>query len=154
MASDKLNEKEYRSSGWALVLVGGVGFVLVALGAAGIIPFHFEYPYIFYGVMFAFFALLFVMGIVSFKSAKLFEAKTKADNSVMEAVDAWCRENLTKELVDGVVANLSEGEDDIYFERVAYIRGRVNCQFINLDPELLDRYIDEQLYAELFEEEI
>lgn len=154
MVVNKLDEKEYRSSGWALVLVGGIGFVIVLLGATGVIPFQFEYPYIFYGVMFSFFALLFVMGLLSFKNARIFEAKTKAENSLMDTVAKWCEENLTKEQVDAVVAKLSEGEDDLYFERVAYIRGRINCQFINLDQELLDQFIDEELYAKLFEEDV
>ncbi|MBR1852359.1 MAG: hypothetical protein IJ794_04150 [Lachnospiraceae bacterium] len=158
MFSDPMNEKEYRSSGWALLLVGGVGMILAVLGAVGVIPATVANPYMFYGVMMAVFVLFLVMGALSFKSAKGAAEKTKADNTLMEAVEAWCMENLTAEEIDAKAAEqtnavIDSDEDDeqvLYFIRSEYIKRRINTQFINLNQIQLDRFLDEKLYDQFF----
>lgn len=150
MSSDPMNEKEYRSSAWALLIVGGVGFILVVLGATGVIPLHVSNPYMFYGVMMAVFVLFLVMGALSFKSARIFAEKTRAEDTLMETVEAWCLEQLKAEEID---ASMEECQEEaVYFGRTAYIKERINSQFINLDQNLLDRFIDERLYDMIFED--
>ncbi|MBR1703321.1 MAG: hypothetical protein IJ716_15455 [Lachnospiraceae bacterium] len=156
-----INENDYRSSGWALLLVGGVGLILAILGAMGVFPATVANPYMFYGVMMAVFVLFLVMGALSFKSAKGAAEKTKADNTLMEAVEAWCMDNLTAEEIDTNAAKLtnavidSDGEDEqvLYFIRSAYIKQRINDQFINLNQTQLERFLDEKLYDRIFGEQ-
>ena len=157
-SSDPINEKDYRSSGWALLLVGGIGLILAVLGAMGVFPATVANPYMFYGVMMSVFVLFLVMGALSFRSAKGAAEKTKADNTLMDAVEAWCMENLTAEEIDANAARLTNAvidsdEDDeqvLYFIRSAYIRKRINDQFINLNQTQLERFLDEKLYDRLF----
>lgn len=155
MSSNPMNEKEYRSSAWALLLVGGVGLIIVLLGAFGVIPFYPGNPYMFYGVMMAVFVLFLVMGALSFKSANIFAEKEKKDNTLMEAVEAWCLENLKSEEIDEAIATQVESEDSevLYFARYEYIKKRINNQFMNLDQGLLDRFMDEKLYDLIFGEQ-
>ena len=163
MSSEPMNEKEYRSSAWALILVGGAGLILVLLGAFGVIPLRPANPYLFYGVMMAVFVLFLVMGTLSFKSARIFAEKAKKDNTLMEAVEAWCKGNLRAEEIDEAAVRYAQetegidtaelGSEDgqtLYFIRCEYIKNRINSQFMNLDQMLLDRFVDESLYDLIF----
>lgn len=151
MSSNPMNEKEYRSSAWALLIVGGGGCILVALGTSGIIPLQLGNPYLFYGVMSAIFVLFLVMGLLSFKSARIFAEKAKADNTLMDTVEKWCLSNLKAEDIDDAVNASDEGDEEaLFFGRVEYMKTRINSQFINLDQDLLDRFVDERLYDLIF----
>ncbi|MBR1771673.1 MAG: hypothetical protein IJ747_06555 [Lachnospiraceae bacterium] len=157
MSPEPMNEKEYRSSGWALLLVGGVGLLGVALGISGVLPVHLGNPYLFYGVMMSVFVLFIVMGALSFKSARIFAQKEQADHTLMETVETWCVEHLTAEEIDRAVdADLpDETASDpqlLFFPRAEYIKEKINNQFMNLDQKLLDRYVDERLYDLIFGE--
>ena len=155
---DPINEKDYRNSGWALLLVGGIGLILAILGTLGLIPATVANPYMFYGVMMAVFVLFLVMGALSFRSAKGAAEKTKADNTLLDAVEAWCMENLTAEEIDAKSAELTnaviDSEEDkeqvLYFIRCDYIKRRINSQFIHLNQIQLDHFVDEKLYDRIF----
>lgn len=175
MSSGSMNEKEYRSSAWALLIVGGIGLLLVVLGMTGVLPLQLDNPYLFYGVMMSVFILFIVMGAVSFRSARFFAEKTKADKTLMETVEGWCLENLKAEDIDigqdlamteevedlesdGTTEILDDPEKTIsqekYFVRVEYMKQRINSQFMNLDQDLLDRYVDERLYDLIFGDKV
>lgn len=154
MARNSANEKEYRSSAWALLIVGGVGLIIVVLGITGVLPLHLGNPYLFYGVTMAVFILFLVMGVLSMKSAVVFAKKAQAENTLLETVETWCRDNLKAAEVDAAVSEASEDEPEIqYYRRVEYLRERINSQFLNLDQGLVDQFIDEKLYDMIFGEQ-
>lgn len=154
MARNSANEKEYRSSAWALLIVGGVGLIIVVLGITGVLPLQLGNPYLFYGVTMSIFILFLVMGVLSMKSAVVFAKKAQAENTLLETVETWCRDNLKAAEVDAALPESSEDEPEIqYYRRVEYLRERINSQFLNLDQGLVDQFIDDKLYDMIFGEQ-
>ncbi|MGN0166467.1 MAG: hypothetical protein ACI4AB_00365 [Acetatifactor sp.] len=149
-SSERANEN--RSSGWILLVIGTIGIVLVILGIAEILPIRMGNPYLFYGVMGAIFILFLVSGVMSFKNAKIFDKKAESENSLRSTLMDWCRENLSAESVDGAVKAEGDTEEILYFKRFSYIRERLNRQFVNLDQGFLEKFIDDFVYEEIFEE--
>lgn len=153
MARNSANEKEYRSSAWALLLVGGVGLIFVILGITGVLPLQLGNPYLFYGVTMAIFILFLVMGVLSMKNALVFAEKAQAENTLLEAVETWCRDNLKAEEADDALEGISEDTEELrYFRRAEYLKERINHQFLNLDQGLVEQFIDEKLYEIIFGE--
>ena len=150
---------ENRSSAWMLLGVGTVGLVAMILGIIGVLPLKLGNPYMFYGVMSAFFLLFIVMGIVSMKNAKIFAKKAESENTLRDTMTQWYQENLTAEAIDGEIV-AEEGMDAeevpveiLYFKRVQNIKDKLNHQFMNLDQMFLEHYIDEEVYDYIYAEE-
>lgn len=141
-----------RSAGWMLLIVGILGLGLVALGIAEVLPLHLSNPYLFYGVMGAIFLLFLVAGAVSIKNARFFAQKAESEHSLRSTMLDWCRETLHAEEIDGLVGAEGVPEEVLYFSRTAYIRERLNHQFMNLDQDFLDQFVDDHVYGMIFEE--
>ena len=118
----------------------------------GVLPLHFGNSYLFYGVMGAIFILFVVSGGISMKNAKLLEKKAASENTLRESLHEWCRENLNAQLIDDAVGAQESEEEVLYFWRLAYIKERLNHQFVNLDQGFLDKFIDDYVYDEIFGE--
>ncbi len=144
---------ENRSSGWVLLIIGGIGIVAVILGIAGVLPITLGNAYLFYGVMGAIFILFFISGLMSFQNAKLFEKKAESENSLRSTLTEWCMGNLQPEAIDSEVRTEADSEETLYFKRVHYIKDRLNHQFVNLDQSFLDSFIDDFIYDRIFKEE-
>lgn len=143
---------ENRSSGWILLIVGFLGLVLTVLGFLGIIPLHPSNPYLFYGVLGAVFALFLVAGAMSIKDASHFAKKAESENSLRNTMLEWCRENLCAEEIDRYASGEDIPDEVLFLNRTAYIRERLNHQFVNLDQDFLDRFVDDHVYGMIFEE--
>ena len=141
-----------RSSGWILLILGILGLIVLVLGMLGVLPLHFGNSYLFYGVMGAIFILFVVSGGISMKNAKLLEKKAASENTLRESLHEWCRENLNAQLIDDAVGAQESEEEVLYFRRLAYIKERLNHQFVNLDQGFLDKFIDDYVYDEIFGE--
>ncbi len=141
-----------RSSGWILLILGILGLIVLVLGMLGVLPLHFGNSYLFYGVMGAIFILFVVSGGISMKNAKLLEKKAASENTLRESLHEWCRENLNAQLIDDAVGAQESEEEVLYFRRLAYIKERLNHQFVNLDQGFLDKFIDDCVYDEIFGE--
>ncbi|MCM1187785.1 MAG: hypothetical protein NC541_00630 [bacterium] len=142
---------ENRSSAWMLLILGIVGLAAVGLCATGVIPLQLGNPYLFYGVMGAIFILFMVAGVVSMKNAKFFEKKAESENSLRNTLLDWCRENLDAAEIDGRIGAQGVPEEVLYFRRSAYIREKMNHQFVNLDQAFLNQFIDDYVYEQIFE---
>ena len=143
--------EDNRSSAWTLLVVGGAGMFIMILGIMGILPLSIGNPYMFYGVMSAVFLLFMVMGVVSMKNAKIFEKKAESENTLREALEKWCRDNLRAEEIDRELGNISaEKEEVLYFKRYEKLKEKLNHQFMNLDQAFLDNFIDETVYDMVF----
>lgn len=141
--------QEFKSGGVSLLFVGGIGFIFIILVLLGIIPLHMNIfsKYLVIGVMGALFILFIVMGLLSVKSYKKFELKASEEDNLTKNLTTWCKENLTKELID---ADLEETEEELlYFVRTEKMKEIVAEKFMNLDAAFLDSFIDD-IYPEIF----
>ena len=87
------------------------------------------------------------MGFLSIKSYKKFEIKATEEDNLTKNLDAWCKDNLTKELID---ADLEETEEELlYFVRTEKMKELICNKFMNLDAAFLDSFIDD-IYPEIF----
>lgn len=148
--SNSQRADENRSSAWVLLIVGLLGIIAVVLGIMGVLPLKMANPYLFYGVMGAIFILFLVAGIVSMKNAKIFSQKAESENSLRNTMLDWCRQNLNGQEIDKKIGSDNESEEVRYFKRMAYLREKLNHQFINLDQDFLEQFIDDQVYDMIF----
>ena len=141
-----------RSAGWMLLIVGILGLLLVVLGIAKVLPLQLSNPYLFYGVMGAVFLLFLVAGAVSIKNAGIFAKKAESEHSLRSTMLDWCKETLHAKEIDELVGAEGVPEEVLYFSRTAYIRERLNHQFMNLDQDFLDKFVDDYVYGMIFED--
>lgn len=142
---------ENRSSAWVLLILGSLGILGIALGITGVIPLKFGNSYLLYGVMSAIFILFLVSGIVSMKNARIFEKKAESENSIRDIMLEWCKGNLGgKELDEQIGVEAGDSEEILYFKRFEYIKEKLNYQFVNLDQNFLERFIDDCVYDMVF----
>lgn len=144
---------ENRSSAWVLLIVGALGLTAVVLGAAGVLPIRFGNSYLFYGGMGAVFILFLVSGAMSMKSARIFAKKAESENSLKSTLQEWCAENLRGDQIDLEIGAGEDSAEILYFRRVTYIKERLNHQFVNLDQDFLDKFIDDCVYETVFKQE-
>ena len=144
---------ENRSSAWILLIVGSLGLAMAVLGVTEVLPFNLANPYLFYGVMSSVFVLFIVAGAVSMKNSKIFARKAESENSLRSTLLNWCRENLHAEEIDSEVDAEGTDEEVLYFSRTDYIRERLNRQFVNLDQNFLERFVDDYVYEKIFSED-
>lgn len=140
-----------RSSAWILLILGVLGLIVVVLGVTGVLPIRMGNSYLFYGVMGAVFILFVVSGVVSMKNARFFEKKAESENSLRGTLLDWCKENLDAAEIDSRVGAEDVSEEILYFRRFSYIKEKMNHQFVNLDQEFLERFIDDYIYDSVFE---
>lgn len=144
--------EDNRSSAVIFLGLGTAGIIFVILGASGVLPLKLGNPYMFYSVMSALFILFIVMGAVSIKNAKIFAKKAVSENTLQEALSKWCSENLSADEIDSEInADAVIWDEELYFKRYEYIKMRLNAQFMNLDQALLDNFIDDKVYSDIFD---
>lgn len=145
--------EENKSSGWTLLVVGFAGMIFLALSFFDVIPLGLSGTtgYMTYGVVCALFVLFIVMGFVSMRSSKVFAKEAETENTLKDAIEIWCLDNFNSYEID---VELFGGEDiteeEKYFRRTSYMKKRICKQFVNLNEDFLDHYLDE-IYTEIFE---
>lgn len=140
-----------RSSGWVLLIVGFIGIVAVILGITGVIPVKFGNPYLFYGVLCAIFILFLVMGGVSFANAKKYESRAKGEKTLKDSICKWAKANLKADEIDKEIYNIElESNEILYFKRSKIILDKLNEQFVNLDPQFIEKFVDDYIYDMIF----
>ena len=144
---------DYRSTGLLLTVFGGAGIIFVILTFLGVIPGFFGNPYLTYGVLFAIFVLFFVMGVISVRSAGIFEKRSKSDNSLELRILDYVSSELTPEGLDRE-SDVREGDgpEVMFFKRTECLKTLIVNKFININPEFLDNLIDEKLYDLIYGE--
>lgn len=144
---------ENKSSAWTLLIVGGVGLIFLILILAGVLPLQLRGTnrYLIGGIMGAMFVLFIVMGFVSLKNSKQYAKEADSENSLKGTMEKWCRENLQGDRIDASLQLSSVSEEEWYFRRVAMVKALLNRQFVNLDQEFLDHFVDD-MYDEIFPE--
>lgn len=143
---------EFKDSGYTLLGVGTVGFVLIVLMALGVLPFHFAgMTFITYGVLGAMFLIFIIVGFHSMKSAKAYKKEALSESNLKEEIMNWCRSNLNAEVIDAELSEEDGTEEEKYFKRTEYIRNEIGQKFINIEDGFLEQLIDE-FYPEIFGE--
>lgn len=141
--------QDFKSGALSLLFVGGIGLIFIVLILIGVIPLHMNLfsKYLIIGVMGTLFILFIVMGFLSIKSYKMFEIKATEEDNLTKNLQAWCKDNLTKDLID---ADLEETEEELlYFGRTEKMKVLISNKFMNLDAAFLDSFIDD-IYPEIF----
>lgn len=143
-----------KSSAYMLLIVGGIGLLVVALGIMGVLPFRLTgtMKYMTYGIMSALFILFIIMGIVSMKSYQFFAKKAESENSLRSTIEKWCLENLKSVDFEGESSAVEASEEEKYFKRAFWMKEKISKQFLNLDEAFLENFVDE-IYDKVFEEE-
>lgn len=145
-------KSDLKSSGIMLLCFGVAGLAFMVLIIMGIVPIRFNgfSAVIAYTILGGFFGTLFVSGIVSLKNSKEMDAANDEEKERMNKINAWCAENLTKEIVENRIPGDDTQDEQIYFERFDYMKHALATEFPELKEDFLDYYM-EQLYSKYFE---
>lgn len=147
--------EENRSSGYMLIVVGGIGLAAIGLLLADIIklPAGMVNKYMICSVTGALFLLFLVMGILSVRSSQSLKAKAESESSLTSEIKKWCESSITAEMVDdGLFPEGETGEEIKYFRRTDRMKAMISHQFLNLDEGFLDAFVDDY-YPVVFEQE-
>jgi hypothetical protein len=143
--------KDLKSSGYTLVLVGGIGLIAMILVLTGVISLEVSgaFGIVTKIVMTFLFALFFVLGVRA-----LIKSKTVAQDAIRETgkraeIKKWFTETYDAASVDSELEGEIE-ESDIYFERTDIIRKKISERFMDVEESLMSQLIEE-LYTEYFE---
>ena len=141
--------QDFKSGGFSLLFVGGIGLIFVLLILFNVIPLHMNLfsKYLIIGVMGSMFILFIVMGFLSVKSYKKYEIKASEEDHLTSNLKTWCKENLTKGIIDADVEE--EGEELLYFRRTEKMKDMISNKFMNLDAAFLDSFVDD-IYPDIF----
>ncbi len=145
--------EDNRSSGYMLLFIGTVGFILVLLVFIGVIPLYQSgstTKYLVCGVMGAMFVLFVVFGAVSMRNSKILLVKAKSEDSLLSELTKWCEGNLSAEQLDEGISEDEVGDEQKYFLRTDRMKSIINNKFMNLDEAFLEHFVDEY-YQRLFE---
>ncbi len=142
--------EDLRSSGYTLLVVGAIGALAEILWIAGIIPITMQgiMKYISMGVMGFLFAIFIISGINALKKSKETAQDALRENEKREEIIKWFTGEFDKDRIDSDL-DLSEDENDLYFERSDFIREKITERFLELDDALLSDII-ERLYTEFY----
>ncbi len=149
-----LEEKaaDLKNSGYTLLFVGAAGAVCLILIFAGVIPMLMTgiMKIMSLIVMGTLFAVFIFFGITSLIKAGSVSADAGRENEKREEILEWFIGAYDAESIDSAV-NPDDDDNDLYFDRAAFIRSRIGERYMELDDALLDDLI-EKIYTQLFEE--
>lgn len=139
--------------------------VLISVGSAGLIADIFVLvknplsmpifnKYMTTGIMGSLFVLFIVMGVLALRNYKRFNEEAAKENNLSDKLHEWCLDNLTKDVIDENLDNDSyvdekDNEEVLYYKRTAYMKECIGLKFMNLDEDVLDRFVD-NYYNEIF----
>lgn len=143
-----------RSSGWMLLAIGvlGLGMSVPGIAERGFLPLGSGSYYLFYGVVSAVSLIFLVMGVVSIRNASVFAKAAESENSLRNTMLEWCGKALSAEEIDAQVKTDGIPDEVLYFARTAYIKEKLQYQFVNLDENFLDQFVDDYVYGMIFEQ--
>lgn len=151
-AKDKA--ENYKSSGFALTLVGGIGIVFMILFISGVIDLHMAdnirlistvvFSVLFIGFLF--------MGIKSFSEAKKQVSLSADEEQVDEEIREWFLFNFSKDVIDEAcgIGEDEKKDETSYFARNEYMKQVILEQYPETDKAYLENLV-EDLYTETYE---
>lgn len=105
------------------------------------------------GIMGSLFVLFIVMGALAMRNYKRFTEAAVKESTLSEKIHEWCVDNLTANTIEEAVDNLDDSKSPedavIFYKRTAYMKDCIQQKFMNLDDDMLDRFV-ENYYSEIF----
>lgn len=146
--------ENFRSGAYTLLAVGVIGLIFVFLLVTGILPLSMS---VFSKiatciVMGGLFIVFIIMGISSFRSYEKQAFEAVKESALKEELLRYCSDHLSAEDMDGALG-ISAGEDggEAYFKRSAEIKRRISENFLNLNEDYLDHFVDE-VYGQIYQD--
>ena len=120
--------EENKSSAISFLVIGALGCVVVALSWFGMLPFSIggKGNWFSHGVMFAFFVIFFIIGIVSAKSVGKYKALADKEADTQNELEKYLEEQFALEVLSGIEADT---EEEAYFKRMTFMREKVAEDF-------------------------
>lgn len=151
-ASDRA--ENYRSSAFALLIVGGFGIVFLILAYLGIIKIALaaNINILFYAVMGFMFIVFIVVGIKSLSAAKVIQSTSKDEEDLTNKIYEYMRTEFTKDSIDemAIKDEIVLSEEEKFFPRSIVMRNLINEKFGELDDAFMTELV-ENAYSEMFD---
>lgn len=139
--------EENKSSAFSFLVIGAIGVVVVALSWFGMLPFSIggSGNWFTHGVLFAFFVIFIVVGIVSAKSVGKYKELASKEVDTQNELEKYLAEQFTYEVLSEITA---DSEEEAYFKRMTYMRDKVAADYAeaaqngSFVESLLDEHYD------------
>ncbi|WP_448903005.1 hypothetical protein [Eubacterium sp.] len=150
----KLSDKyeDVKSSAYTLILVGGVGLFVMILQWINVIkfPISSQTKWLFNSVLGGMFIIFLAAGIVSFMHAKKVKIEADIEDELINKINQFAKENITKEIIDKEVPQ-DDSVEILFFNRAEVIKSILMHEFEDADEALIDELI-ENIYQSIYEE--
>lgn len=143
--------QDTKDSAVALTVVGLLGIIALILVFTGVIklPFTVESMIICYIVFILIFGIFLIVGLSSFKRAKILKEEAIEENELTETINTMIMDNFG----NGKLRFEDDmDETELYFARIQALKDAVESEFGELDESYVDLIIDE-IYNEIFPED-
>ncbi|MCR5337047.1 MAG: hypothetical protein K6E75_00680 [Lachnospiraceae bacterium] len=159
--SKRLKAENHKSSAGALLIVGGLGMVAIALLNLDMLPIKLYggSKYLISGVMAVLFVIFIGMGVTGLKNYKRYLAEAEEEEDLISRAKEFLENMLTREAIEAAAGDHIEGGEKaveqsaknelLYFPRMEVIRGRMKEEFPEMETALLEKMADDH-YTELF----
>lgn len=140
--------QDTKDSAVALTVVGLLGIAALILIFTGVIklPFTMESMIICYIVFVIIFGIFLVVGLVSFKRAKVLKKEALEENQLTDSIKNMLIENFGN---GELSLNEELNENELYFARIKELKAAIEKEYGELNERYIDLIIDE-VYYELF----
>lgn len=124
--------EDNKSSAICFLVMGTIGAALVALSWFGMLPFSIggRGNWFTHGVMFAFFIIFIIVGIISAKNVKKYRDLVGKEANSKSELEQFLEDQFTEEVLKQIWA---ETDEEAYFKRMAYMRKKVVEAFPDLE---------------------
>ncbi|MBR6315821.1 MAG: hypothetical protein IKR58_02340 [Lachnospiraceae bacterium] len=159
--SKRQKAENHKSSAGALLIVGGLGMVAIALLNLDMLPIKLYggSKYLISGVMAVLFVIFIGMGVTGLKNYKRYLAEAEEEEDLISRAKEFLENMLTREAIEAAASDHIEGGEKaveqsaknelLYFPRMEVIRGRMKEEFPEMETALLEKMADDH-YTELF----
>ena len=142
--------EEHKSSAVSFLIIGAIGLVVVVLSWFDMLPFSVggSGNWFTHGILFAFFVIFILIGIVSAKSVGKYKELASKEATVQSALEKYLAETFTYEVMSGIVADT---EEEAYFKRMTFMRDKVAADFpeTSANGSFVESLLDEH-YDKIF----
>lgn len=149
--------EEYKTSGYTLMLVGGVGLIALALLIAGVLPLRIagSTKFLSYGVMGTLFVIFLVTGIKALMDSKKLQEKGHMEQALETELKEWFIEAFPAADIDADCCHTEKAallpDEEKYYKRSENIREKILAKYNDIDEAFLDK-ITEDLYQDIFDQ--
>jgi len=145
MKSEKYND--YRGTFFIFLFMGIAGLIFVILNITEVLTLLYGiFPNTIMGALFLFFIYV---GISTGIKAKQLRYEIEEENQLTEKINSWLSKNITKEFLSSI-SNKDISVELDYIKKAETIRDMLLKEFGDLNPDYLDRLIEEY-YSENFD---